>query len=66
MTSVKVDPGRCTAYGLCVGIHPEVFNVPPGSPIAVVTREVLTPDDLEDVQEAIRACPAQALTLVEG
>ena len=65
MTSVTVDPGRCTAYGICVGIHPDVFSMPAGSPIVVVTRDVLTDDDLEDVQEAIRACPAQALTLVE-
>lgn len=66
MTTVTVDPGRCTAYGICVGIHPDVFAVPPGSPIAVITRDVLGDDDLEDVAEAIRACPAQALTLVEG
>lgn len=66
MTAVAVDPGRCMAYGLCVGIHPDVFALPQGSPAAVVTREVLLPDDLEDVEEAIRACPAQALTLVEG
>ncbi|MCI3270732.1 ferredoxin [Streptomyces cylindrosporus] len=66
MTSVTVDPGRCTAYGICVGIHPEVFAVPPGSPLTVVTRDVLTEDDLEDVREAVRACPAQALRLVEG
>ncbi|MGX4693608.1 ferredoxin [Streptomyces sp. JNUCC 63] len=66
MTSVTVDPGRCTAYGICVGIHPEVFAVPAGSPVAVVTRDVLSEDDLEDVQEAVRACPAQALRLIEG
>ncbi len=67
MTSVTVDPGgRCTAYGICVGIHPDVFAIPDGSPFAVVTREVLTDDDLEDVQEAVRACPpAQALILAE-
>ena len=66
MTRVTVDAGRCAAYGLCVGIHPDVFAVPAGSPVAVVTREVLTEDDLEDVQEAVRTCPAQALTLTEG
>lgn len=65
MTSVTVDPGRCTAYGICVGIHPDVFAIPDGSSFAVVTREVLTDDDLEDVQEAVRACPAQALILAE-
>jgi ferredoxin len=66
VTSVVVDPTRCTAYGLCVGIHPDVFDLPPGSPVAVVVREVLEPEDVEDVAEAVRTCPAQALTLVEG
>lgn len=65
MTTVSVDPGRCTAYGICVGIHPDVFSIPSGSPVAIVTRDVLTDDDVEDVREAVRACPAQALTLLE-
>lgn len=66
MTRVVVDGTRCTAYGLCVGIHPDVFAVPLGSPVAVVLREELEPEDLDDVAEAVRTCPAQALTLVEG
>lgn len=60
-----MDPARCTAYGICVGIHPDVFAIPQGSPVAVVIREELEADDIEDVQEAVRSCPAQALTLVE-
>ncbi len=65
MTRVVIDPTRCTGYGICVGIHPEVFLVPEGSPVAVVIQDVVGDDDLEDVQEAVRACPSQALTLVE-
>lgn len=62
---VLLDQGKCRAYGLCVTVHPEVFVLPPGSPVAVVTREVVDADDLEDVQEAARVCPAQAITVVE-
>ncbi len=64
MTSVQVDPNRCRAYGLCVGLHPEVFAIPPGSPVVVVQKRELDDDDIEDVEEAIRACPSQALSLV--
>lgn len=61
---VEVDTTRCQAYGLCVAIHPEVFDVPPGSPVAVVLRDVLDQDDLADVQEAARSCPAQAIRIL--
>lgn len=64
-TKVELDQGKCRAYGLCVTAHPEVFALPPGSPVAVVIRDVVDADDLDDVQEAVRACPAQAISLVE-
>lgn len=65
MTKVVVDQGLCRAYGLCVAAHPDIFQLPPGSPVAVVAREVIDADDLEDVREAIRACPTQAISLSE-
>lgn len=64
MTRVAVDPGLCRAYGLCAGIQPDVFDVPFGSPVAVITRDIVGQDDLDGVEEAVRACPAQALTLI--
>lgn len=60
---VVIDGPACQAYGLCVTLHPEVFDVPPGSPVAILLREVVGDDDMEDVEEAVRACPAQAITL---
>ena len=65
MTRVVLDAGKCRAYGLCVTAHPEIFDVQAGFPVAVVTRDVVGPDDLDDVQEAIRACPTQAISLAE-
>lgn len=61
-----LDTTRCQGYGLCVGIHPDVFDVPAGSPVAVVLRDIVDGDDLADVEEAARACPAQAISLVRG
>lgn len=63
MTRVALDQARCHGYGLCVAIHPDVFLIPPDSPVAIVTRDIADEDDLEDVQEAIRACPSQAISL---
>jgi ferredoxin len=65
-THVRVDATKCQAYGLCVGINPDVFDVPPGSPVAVLRRDVVAGDDLEDVLEAARACPAQAISVGQG
>ncbi|MGW1976584.1 ferredoxin [Streptomyces sp. NPDC001889] len=62
-THVAVDPGRCRAYGLCVTIHPDVFSVPAGSSTVQLLREAVDAPDLEDVEEAARACPARAITL---
>ena len=60
---VIVDTARCQAYGLCVAIHPEVFDVPDGATTAHVLRDVIDDDDRRDVEEAIHACPAQAISL---
>lgn len=60
---VVVDGTRCKAYGLCVSIHPEVFDLPKGATVAHVLRDVIDEDDRRDVEEAIRACPAQAISL---
>ncbi len=64
-TRVIVDQNLCRGYGLCVTAHPEVFLLPVGSPVAVLGREVIGPEDREDVEEAIRLCPAQAISLKE-
>ena len=60
---VSVDGARCQMYGVCVPIDPDVFEIPDGSNAAVVLREVVEGDEVEDVQEAARACPAQAITV---
>jgi ferredoxin len=60
---IIVDTRRCQAYGVCVTLHPEVFEVPLGGSSAVVLRDTLDADDLADVEEAVRACPAQAIAL---
>jgi ferredoxin len=62
---VTIDTARCSSYGICAAIHPEVFAVPPGSPWGVVTREALDDEDVPDVEEAVRACPVSAIILTK-
>ncbi len=60
---VFVEVSRCQAYELCVAINPEVFEVSPEATVAHVLRDVTDDEDRKDVEEAIRACPAQAISL---
>ena len=60
---VVVDAARCQGYGLCVGIDPDVFDIPDGSLVAYVLRDVIDGDQRRDVEEAVVACPAQAISL---
>ena len=60
---VLLDTNLCQAYGVCVGIVPDVLATPPGSPVAVLLKTHVNASDREDLAEAVRACPAQALQI---
>lgn len=62
---VQLETNKCRAYGLCVGLAPDTFELPSGSPKVAVTRPVVSEEDYDDVDEAVEACPAQALRLVK-
>jgi ferredoxin len=61
--TVAVEAGKCRGYGLCVALQPDVFEMPAGASTVVLLRDTVAGDDLDDVEEAVRACPAQAITL---
>jgi ferredoxin len=63
---VLLDAKVCNGYGVCVTIMPDVFDTPAGSPVAVLLRDRVEADERNDLEEAIRACPAQALALRES
>lgn len=63
---IRLDTNLCSAYGVCVSILPEVFDTPPGSPVAVLLRDRVGADERDDLEEAVRACPAQALAIGDG
>jgi ferredoxin len=62
---VLLDTKLCNGYGVCVTIMPDVFDTPAGSPVAVLLRDRVEADDRDDLDEAVRACPAQALATRE-
>ncbi|GAA5061889.1 ferredoxin [Nocardia callitridis] len=60
---IVVDPDLCQGHAVCAAEAPEVFAVPKRG-----TVEVLAPDAAvtEEVRNAIRYCPTQALSLIES
>jgi ferredoxin len=58
---ILLDAKLCNGYGVCVTIMPDVLDTPAGSPVAVLLRDRVEADETDDLDEAIRACPAQAL-----
>lgn len=64
--TVRLDTTKCRAYGICVSILPEVFDLPKGSPVAVLRRDVVDAEDFTDLEEAVFNCPAQAISAVRA
>ena len=61
---VVVDFDLCESNAVCMGIAPEVFEVRDDDFLYVLQEE--PPEDLRaKVDEAVRRCPKQAIT-VEG
>jgi ferredoxin len=63
---VRVDPGTCQAYAHCLMAAPAVFDLDETRGVAVVLSERPAEDLRPGVEEAVRSCPVQALTLEEG
>ena len=60
---VHLDEKRCRLYGICVSVLPEVFETPPGNSAAVLLRSSVGENEREDLEEAVRYCPAQAISM---
>ena len=62
---VQVDPEKCEANARCVASAPQVFELGEDDVAKVKLAEI--PEDLrEAVERAIRLCPRQAISEVEG
>ena len=59
---VKVDFDLCESNAVCMGILPEVFEVRDDDFLYILMEE--PPESLRSkVEEAVRRCPKQAITL---
>ena len=57
---IEVDFGLCESNGVCMGIIPEVFDLDDEDYLHVLQDEV-TPENEQQVKEAVRQCPRQAI-----
>ena len=57
---VEVDWELCESNGVCMGIAPEVFDLGDDDMLTVLQPEV-TPQNEEQIRDAIRQCPRQAI-----
>lgn len=63
---VTVATDTCQAYGNCLLEAPDVFDLDDEAGVAVVLQAHPAEDLRTAVEAAVRSCPVQALTLVEG
>jgi ferredoxin len=61
---IEVDWGLCESNGVCMGIIPEVFRLEDDDTLTVLQDEV-TPENEEQVRDAVRQCPRQAISISE-
>jgi len=61
---VVVDFDKCESNTLCMGVAPEVFEVRDDDFLYILQEN--PPDDLRPlVEQAVRQCPKQAISIVE-
>ena len=61
---VVVDLNQCESNALCMGVAPEVFQLGEDDELRVLQE--YPPTELrERVEEAVRLCPKQAITLID-
>lgn len=61
---VVIDEMLCEGHALCMGIAPDIFQVGDDDLARVLVDEVPTGRE-DDVRNAVRSCPKQAIKLEE-
>jgi ferredoxin len=62
---VLVDRATCEGNAMCMGVAPAVFQVKDDDSKVTILEESPPEDRRATVEDAVRACPTQALS-VEG
>ncbi|MEU2597296.1 ferredoxin [Streptomyces hirsutus] len=58
---VTVDRSRCNGLGVCEAFASDVFEVDDNGDLVLLAEE-LTEDQVDGVDQAIAACPTEALS----
>ncbi|MEN4396491.1 ferredoxin [Mycolicibacterium senegalense] len=61
---VEVDTSRCQGHTLCAMIAPEIFELDDTDGHAQVAVDVVSAEYHEQVHEAVRSCPEQAIHIL--
>ena len=62
---VVVDYGLCESNAICMAINADVFYVDDDDNLFILKPDI-TPETENDVADAVRRCPRQALAIVEA
>ena len=62
---VVVDYDKCTGLGMCESLSPDHFEVNDEGDL-VLLKDDVSGDERQEVEEAVAACPTEALRLLEG
>ena len=63
---VVVDESRCEANAVCVGLAPEVFELPDDSDVARVLVDEPNDSLRAQFESAVNNCPRAAITIVDA
>jgi ferredoxin len=62
---VVADIGKCDGYASCVVAAPTIFDINDEGLVELLVEHPAQ-SDRTAVEEAVRVCPARALSIVEG
>jgi ferredoxin len=62
---IVIDEERCTGNGRCYSLFPHLFSDDESGHGQAVGDGAIGEDQLENAVRAVRACPEQAITLVD-
>jgi len=60
---LKVDKEKCIGCGTCASLCSRVFELKDGHAEVISTDEALLEKNKESINQAMEACPVQAITL---
>lgn len=58
---IQVDPTKCQAYGRCIEIGPDLFELDDFGFAVALEEGVVAPGNEDRAREAVRECPARAI-----